>query len=129
MRKANGSPLANTSHPVAAPSQSQLSSDMDPENYIPGMGCTCCAYDASECGCPGVDWTPSEFYRLLETLDKATGLAGELIACIRINHLRGTFASASREEIEEWLNPWIARLESVRPTPRICPTNSQPTGR
>jgi hypothetical protein len=96
---------------------------MDSETYIPGMGCTCCAYDASECGCPGVDWTPSEVYRLRATLDKATGLAGELIACIRINHLRGTFASASREEIEEWLKPWLARLESVRPTPRISPTN------
>ena len=33
-------------------------------SYIPGMGCTCCAHDASECGCPGVDWTPSEVYKL-----------------------------------------------------------------
>lgn len=60
---------------------------------------------------------------LLDQISTATAVAGELIACIRINHLRGTFASASREEIEEWIKPWIARLESVRPTHRICPTN------
>ena len=24
--------------------------------HIPGKGCTCAAYDASECGCVSVDW-------------------------------------------------------------------------
>jgi len=30
-----------------------------------GMGCKCCAYNESECGC-GVDWTPQEIYDLRE---------------------------------------------------------------
>jgi len=34
--------------------------------YIPGKGCTCGAYDASECGC-GVDWR-SRREVVLETL-------------------------------------------------------------
>jgi hypothetical protein len=42
--------------------------------------------------------------------DKLAGLAGELIAMIRINVMRGTFAACTTEQIEEHLKPWIARL-------------------
>ena len=38
------------------------------EDYIPGEGCTCSAWNESECGC-GVDWTPREVYELREQRD------------------------------------------------------------
>lgn len=43
-------------------------------------------------------------------LDQARTLAGELIAAIRINALRGTFATATPEQIEDWLHYFIALL-------------------
>ena len=46
-------------------------------------------------------------------------LAGELIAAIRINTMRGTFAKATIEEVDEWLKPWIGRLDALRPTDHI----------
>jgi hypothetical protein len=51
--------------------------------------------------------------------EKAATLAGELIAMIRVNALRGTFATATFEEIEEHLKPWIARLMEIRHRPII----------
>ena len=39
-------------------------------SYFPGRGCTCAAHDSSECGCPDVDWTPIEVYRLRDTMAK-----------------------------------------------------------
>jgi hypothetical protein len=53
--------------------------------------------------------------------EKAATLAGELIAMIRVNALRGTFATATVEEIEEHMKPWIARLLEIRPMPIIPP--------
>ena len=32
--------------------------------YVPGAGCRCAAWNSSECGCPNVDWTPTEIYKL-----------------------------------------------------------------
>ena len=46
--------------------------------------------------------------------DKGVTLAGELIAMIRINAHRGTFATATVAEIEAHLQPWIARLMELR---------------
>ena len=51
--------------------------------------------------------------------EKAATLAGELIAMIRLNALRGTFATATFEEIEDHLKPWIARLMEIRHRPII----------
>jgi hypothetical protein len=42
--------------------------------------------------------------------DSARILAGELIASIRINAKHGTFATATVYELEEWLVPFVARL-------------------
>ena len=42
------------------------------ENYIPGEGCQCSAYNESECGCD-VDWTPKEVYELREQRDRLVG--------------------------------------------------------
>ena len=33
-------------------------------SYYAGMTCQCGAYNENECGCPDVDWTPSEVYKL-----------------------------------------------------------------
>ena len=42
--------------------------------------------------------------------DAARALAGELIASIRINAKHGAFATATIYELEEWLVPFVARL-------------------
>jgi hypothetical protein len=39
-------------------------------------------------------------------------LAGELIAAIRLNVMRETFATATPEQVEEWIAPVVARLQS-----------------
>ena len=44
-------------------------------------------------------------------------MAGELIAAIRMNSLRGTFATCSHDGIELWLKPWIARLAQPQAAP------------
>jgi hypothetical protein len=36
----------------------------DSRSYFPGTGCQCAARSESECGCPGVDWTPRELREL-----------------------------------------------------------------
>lgn len=33
-------------------------------SYHAGMTCQCGAHNENECGCPDVDWTPSEVYQL-----------------------------------------------------------------
>ena len=40
------------------------------EDYYPGKGCKCGAWDRSECGCD-VDWTPTEVYDLRSKLKAA----------------------------------------------------------
>ena len=37
------------------------------QDYTPGKGCQCSAYNESECGCD-VDWTPKEVYELKATI-------------------------------------------------------------
>ena len=36
-------------------------------SYFPGMDCQCAAKSESECGCPGVDWAPTELKKLRTT--------------------------------------------------------------
>lgn len=49
-----------------------------------------------------------------EKLEKATRLAGELIAIIRVNAMRGTFATATVEQIEEFIAPRIEQLKAIQ---------------
>lgn len=65
-----------------------------------------------------------------EKLERATRLAGELIATIRVNAMRGTFATATVEQIEEFIAPRIEQLKAIegehhfrRATEMICQTN------
>ena len=46
-----------------------------------------------------------------EEADKYKMIARELIAAIRINTLRGTWANANIETVETWLKPWLDKLE------------------
>jgi hypothetical protein len=48
--------------------------------------------------------------------DSARVLAGELIAAIRVNVMRGTFATATIEQADDWLVPFVARLQKL-PSP------------
>jgi hypothetical protein len=43
-------------------------------------------------------------------------LAGELIAAIRMNTMRGTWVNATTEQVDEWLKPFVERLGSATPT-------------
>jgi len=43
--------------------------------------------------------------------DEYKTVAGELIAAIRVNVLRGTFAAATIEQIDEWLNQWAVKMK------------------
>jgi hypothetical protein len=51
------------------------------EEYIPGVGCTCSAWNESECGCDGVDWTPKEVYELRE---KCSNLDDQLSSAMMV---------------------------------------------
>ena len=42
-----------------------------------GIGCKCCAYNESECGC-GIDWTPQEIYDLRARIAELEGVYGAL---------------------------------------------------
>jgi hypothetical protein len=42
--------------------------------------------------------------------DKYRAMAGELIAAVRMNAMRGTFANASFSEVEDWLKQWVDKL-------------------
>jgi hypothetical protein len=53
--------------------------------------------------------------------DAMRSVAGELCAAIRINTMRGTFATATTDDIEPWLKQWTDKLG---PNPAICPTNA-----
>ncbi len=55
---------------------------------------------------------------------KSAMLAGELVAIIRVNAMRGTWAAATPQEVDEFLAPWIAKLREVQPVTKICPTNA-----
>jgi len=39
-------------------------------SYFAGIGCQCGAYSESECGCPDVDWTPTEVYKLRSIIEE-----------------------------------------------------------
>jgi hypothetical protein len=38
--------------------------------------------------------------------DEYRRIAGELVAAIRINTMRGTFATATIEDVDQWLKQW-----------------------
>lgn len=54
-------------------------------------------------------------WRMSSACRELQSVAGELIAFIRINHLRDTFSQASTEDIDAALAPFIARLRSQVP--------------
>ena len=47
--------------------------------------------------------------------ESAASLAAELIAIIRVNTLRRTWADATIEQVDEFLVPWIERLAKINP--------------
>jgi hypothetical protein len=54
--------------------------------------------------------------------DEYRRIAGELIAAIRINAKHGTFATATIEDVDQWLKQWT---DKFGPKPTFCPTNAQ----
>jgi ribosomal protein L10 len=50
--------------------------------------------------------------KALESLDaeKYRTMAGELVAAIRVNVMRGTFATATIDEVDQWLYQWTKKF-------------------
>lgn len=53
--------------------------------------------------------------RLERERDRYQRICGELIAAIRINTMRGTFSSATIEDVDEWLKQWTDKLAPQNP--------------
>jgi hypothetical protein len=53
--------------------------------------------------------------------DEYRRIAGELVAAIRINTKHGTFATATIEDVDQWLKQWT---DKFGPKPTFCPTNA-----
>ena len=53
--------------------------------------------------------------------DEYCRIAGELVAAIRINTMRGTFATATVDDVDQWLQQWTGKLG---PNPVISPTSA-----
>lgn len=49
--------------------------------------------------------------------DAAVMLAAGLVAIIRVNVMRGTWAEATPEQVDEFLAPWIAKLRVAQGHP------------
>jgi len=54
--------------------------------------------------------------------DEYRRLASELVAAIRNNTMRGIFATATIEDVDQWLKQWT---DNFGPKPAICPTNDE----
>ena len=54
--------------------------------------------------------------------DEWRRIAGELVAAIRVNTMRGTFATATIEDVDQWLNQWT---DKFGPKPTFSPTNAE----
>jgi len=52
--------------------------------------------------------------RMERQRDAAVMLAGELVAIIRVNAMRGTWSEVTPEQVDEFLVPWIAKLRTVQ---------------
>jgi hypothetical protein len=60
--------------------------------------------------------------------DTAVMLAGELVAVIRVNAMRGTWAEATPEQVYEFLAPWIEKLRVTQghsPYNETCPSTGE----
>ena len=121
----------------------QSPSDSAEANKVAGGDCpsaTCSPYSSQEpeqeecgtthyagCACHEKGWR-NKWKAAIEiaTLasmerDEYRGIAGELVAAIRINTMRGTFATATIEDVDQWLKQWT---EKFGPKPTISPTNA-----
>jgi hypothetical protein len=65
---------------------------------------------------------PVDVPRLVRPLSGAESLAGRLLAFIKVNHQRGTFADCTDEQLAEHLQPFEDELKSIK-------ANAEPTDR
>lgn len=97
-------------------------------SYFPGMGCTCSAHSESECGCLGVDWTPTEAYRLrTRTMEIYESFKDETAALRRrVDELE----RAARALVNRWDTPlWKdapATAEYINRLRALLPENAEP---
>ena len=81
--------------------------DMEP---IGELYCQCSSDTCRTFGPSAKTWSEAGRLWNREDENKYRVIAGELIAAIRVNVLRGTFATATIEQIDEWLKPWTDKM-------------------
>jgi len=69
--------------------------------------------------CESVEFLESRWHKSAE-------LAGQLIAIIRVNTKRGTWSTSSVQDVEDFLAPWIAKLNEVKPVPEVMNDQAKP---
>lgn len=81
-----------------------------PSHYA-GSGCECGAYSEAECGCPDVDWTPSEVYALRKTAEEVRQRLYELPELVLANEKKNpAWSKAELWGIERDIIPSIRAL-------------------
>jgi len=99
-------------------SDSPLDAATCSRSYFPGMDCQCAARSESECGCPGVDWTPTDVKKLRESATyehagctaSAMGWAIKYAniheLALRLVHAKGRFHTQKAfEDLREFISP------------------------
>ena len=95
----NSTAIAGSSRTTCSPS------------YYPGRGCRCAARSEADCGCPGVDWSPSEIYDLRAMLRDAR----ESLAFRRQLYRRqNALMNEMRERLERDSNQWETQCRVAR---------------
>ena len=95
----NSTAIAGSSRTTCSPS------------YYPGRGCRCAARSEADCGCPGVDWSPSEIYDLRAMLRDAR----ESLAFRRQLYRRqNALMNEMRERLERDANQWETQCRVAR---------------
>ena len=75
---------------------------------VNGKDCTCNAYGESECGC-GADW--SDYSKYNQCRDDCTPIVADLLR--QINELEAGSIEVGVEEIEEIIETWFVKQESI----------------
>ena len=67
------------------------------------------------CSRESLEMLVDDHNQAIASRNDARTLAGELIAAIRVNTLRGTFAAATPKQVDDWLQPFIQRINTQQP--------------
>ena len=94
-------------------------------SYFAGMACQCGAFNENECGCPDVDWTLSEVYKLRKSVEEVRQRLYELPELVLANEKKNpAWSKAELWGIERDIIPSIRAL--CRSAAYLLPENAKP---